>query len=163
MKAAESFIFSWINFSALVVILFLLLRRHIMEFLMGRREKIRIQIEDARNKYNTTNEKHLEATKKVENTTMEALNIKNSLIEAGKYSSNVLVQSALEMAERIKTEAKTLGDYEITKARESMVKNTLSSAFDDAYNILLSDASKYDQKELLEKSINEVKKSVIRT
>lgn len=154
----EHFVFQWINFFLLVGGLLYLLRKPVREFLFGRREKIRASIVKTRHHHEEACAKFNESKAKYLRIDADTEALKRSLTETGTFGQKVIIARARETAERIRKEADISAIQEHARARDSISKEALLAAFDEAYITLSRGVSRDDETRLLDESISVLNK-----
>lgn len=159
MKILEYFILQWANLAILLIGLIVVIRRPAREFLQGRREKFRLSAEKAKHDLDEAQIKYDEAKKKESGAARDARNLKQSMIETGKFSRQKIIDDAVNTSERIRREAKLMASYELQSAKDALTKRCLLLALSKAHEILQGGISKENHEKLLIESFSVLKQT----
>jgi len=154
MTSTERFIFAWVNFFLLIGGLAYILRRPVREFLLARRERLRLFISRARRQYDEAKTKREASQKRFELADADAATLKHSLIETGSYGRAAIIESAKETVERIRRETELLTKRETSRTCDAISRETLVNAFEKAARQLSLGVSRDDELKLLDASLS---------
>lgn len=152
----ENFIFQLINFFILAGVLAYFLRRPLGEFLSGRREKLRGQIVKMRHQHESALAGLKEAQERLAHADSDVEALKKSLIETGNFGREAIIERARETAERIRRETEILAIQGHSRARETLSKEALSLAFEQASKVLSQGVPREDQIRILDESLSSI-------
>lgn len=163
IESHNHFILAWINFIILITVIFFLSRTSTREFFRARKERIRNLSKKALTNYNEAKTKYAKAKSKLAGMEKDRLELRRHLIETGSYSYDDIVKQAHETAERIKRESQIIAENEAAKIKQTIEEELFTASFRRAEDIIASSLTENIQKDILKKSIEELKKVNLNT
>ncbi|MCC6025423.1 MAG: F0F1 ATP synthase subunit B [Caldimicrobium sp.] len=118
----QNLIWWTVNFIVLLIILFKLLRKPLVNFLQNRRETIQREYEELLRKKREAEAQFLELQAKLKNMEDEAKQILQNYIEQGQREKERIIKEAEEQAKRIMEQADLYIKHELEKAKEELRK-----------------------------------------
>lgn len=118
----QNLIWWTVNFIALLIILFKLLRKPLVNFLQNRKETIQREYEELLRKKREAEAQYLELQAKLKNMEDEAKQILQNYIEQGQKEKERIIKEAEEQAKRIMEQADLYIKHELEKAKEDLRK-----------------------------------------
>lgn len=118
----QNLIWWTVNFIALLIILFKLLRKPLVNFLQNRKETIQREYEELLRKKREAEAQYLELQAKLKNMEDEAKQILQNYIEQGQKEKERIIKEAEEQAKRIMEQADLYIKHELEKAKEELRK-----------------------------------------
>jgi len=118
----QNLIWWTVNFIALLIILFKLLRKPLVNFLQNRKETIQREYEELLRKKREAEAQFLELQAKLKNMEDEARQILQNYIEQGQKEKERIIKEAEEQAKRIMEQADLYIKHELEKAKEDLRK-----------------------------------------
>jgi F-type H+-transporting ATPase subunit b len=118
----QNLIWWTVNFIALLIILFKLLRKPLVNFLQNRKETIQREYEELLRKKREAEAQYLELQAKLKNMEDEAKQILQNYIEQGQKEKERIIKEAEEQAKRILEQADLYIKHELEKAKEDLRK-----------------------------------------
>jgi len=116
----QNLIWWTVNFIALLIILFKLLRKPLVNFLQNRKETIQREYEELLRKKREAEAQYLELQAKLKNMEDEAKQILQNYIEQGQKEKERIIKEAEEQAKRIMEQADLYIKHELEKAKEDL-------------------------------------------
>lgn len=110
-------IYSWLNFTVFVGLLCYFLREPIQNFLKNRAESLGRALDIAAQNRQAMEVRYQEIRHKLNGSDAEVLKLKEELKEEGLLEQKRLLEKSHGYAEKIREDAKRMGDQEVEKAR----------------------------------------------
>ncbi|MFN3505375.1 MAG: F0F1 ATP synthase subunit B [Caldimicrobium sp.] len=146
-----------VNFLVLVLLLYKILKKPVVNFFVSRRENLLKQYEDLLAKKKEAEVKYLELQEKMKNLKSEAESIYQSYIEQGMKERERIIEEAKLQAERIKEQAQVYISQEIEKAKELLKYELAEESVKLAEEILRKNITPEDQRRLVRSFIEQFK------
>ncbi|MCI4453415.1 MAG: ATP synthase F0 subunit B [Thermodesulfobacterium sp.] len=118
----QNLIWWTVNFLALLIILFKLLRKPLVNLLQNRKETIQREYEELLRKKREAEAQYLELQAKLKNMEDEAKQVLQSYIEQGQKEKERIIKEAEEQAKRVMEQADLYIKHELEKAKEELRK-----------------------------------------
>jgi F-type H+-transporting ATPase subunit b len=118
----QNLIWWTVNFIALLIILFKLLRKPLVNFLQNRKETIQREYEELLRKKREAEAQYLELQARLKNMEDEAKQILQNYIEQGQKEKERIIKEAEEQAKRVMEQADLYIKHELEKAKEDLRK-----------------------------------------
>jgi F-type H+-transporting ATPase subunit b len=145
------------NFLALLIILFLLLRKPLVNFLQNRKETIQREYEELLRKKREAEAQYLELQAKLKNMEDEAKQILQNYIEQGQKEKERIIKEAEEQAKRIMEQADLYIKHELEKAKENLRKELAQEVIKLAEERLLRGLTIEDHKRIFQDVMESLK------
>jgi len=142
-----------VNFLALIIILYKLLRKPLVNFFKTRKENLLKEYEELLAKKKEAEARYLELQEKVKNLKVEAEAIYQSYLEQGQRERERILEEARLQAERLKEQAQLYLAQEMEKAKEQLKVELAQEALKLAEEILRKNITPEDQKRLFREFI----------
>ncbi|MFN4196556.1 MAG: F0F1 ATP synthase subunit B [Caldimicrobium sp.] len=146
-----------VNFLVLLLLLYKLLKKPVVNFFVSRKENILKQYEELLAKKKEAEAKYLELQEKIKGLKSEAESIYQSYIEQGMKERERIIEEAKLQAERIKEQAKVYIAQEIEKAKELLKYELAEESVKLAEEILRKNITPEDQRRLVKNFIEQIK------
>lgn len=147
-----------INFAILITILFLAARYiKVKDFFAGRRESIKIALEDAKKAKEEAEKKMREFELKLVLLDKKIEEIYQEIKLEGEIEKKRIIEEANQMADKIQKQAKFISEQEIKKAKESVKKEIARVAVEMAEEILRNEMTAVDQERLIKEYLDKVR------
>ena len=137
------------NFVVFAGILYVVGAKPIKNFLNGRIEGIRKELEVAEQAKEEAERKTSECLKKIENLEDEFREIESTLIREGEVERDRIIEAAEEAAEKIRIQAQFSAEQELKKAVAAIKEQTAEAALSLAEEVLKAEVKEDDQKRLV--------------
>lgn len=124
----KMFFYSVINFSALLLVLFFLLKKPMQAFFQKRSADTRAQMEKTKKFYDDAEKRYQAITTQLSQASREAQNLIDSLKKDGELEKQRLVAHAKDYANKIKEDAATIVQQELKRAQETLRVETVNLA-----------------------------------
>lgn len=146
-----------VNFLALIVLLYKLLKKPVINFFKSRQENLLKQYEELLAKKKEAEARYLELQEKVKNLKEEAETIYKSYIEQGMKEKEKILEEAKLQAERLKEQAQLYVSQEMEKAKDLLRVELAQEAVKLAEEILRKNVTDADQKVLYKNFVEQIK------
>ncbi|MGC9140758.1 MAG: F0F1 ATP synthase subunit B [Caldimicrobium sp.] len=146
-----------VNFIALIIILYKLLKKPVVNFFKNRKENILKEYEELLAKKKEAEAKYLELQEKIKNLKAEAEVIYQNYVEQGMKEKERILEEARLQAERIKEQAQLYIAQEMEKAKERLKFELAEEAVKLAEEILRKNITPEDQKRVFKEVLEQIK------
>lgn len=146
-----------VNFIALIIILYKLLKKPVVNFFKARKENILKEYEELLTKKKEAEAKYLELQEKIKNLKAEAEAIYQNYVEQGLKEKERILEEARLQAERIKEQAQLYIAQEMEKAKDRLKTELAEEAVKLAEEILRKNITPEDQKRLFKEILEQIK------
>ncbi|MGC9109393.1 MAG: F0F1 ATP synthase subunit B [Caldimicrobium sp.] len=146
-----------VNFIALIIILYKLLKKPVVNFFKNRKENILKEYEELLAKKKEAEAKYLELQEKIRNLKAEAEAIYQNYVEQGIKEKERILDEARLQAERIKEQAQLYIAQEMEKAKERLKFELAEEAVKLAEEILRKNITPEDQKRVFKEVLEQIK------
>lgn len=146
-----------VNFLLLVILLYKLLKKPIVNFFVSRRENLIKQYEELLSKKKEAEAKYLELQEKIKNLKSEAEAIYQNYVEQGMKEREKIIEEAKLQAERIKEQAQLYIAQEMEKAKDLLRIELAMESVKLAEYFLRKNITPEDQKVLFKNFIEQIK------
>ncbi|MCS7199223.1 MAG: ATP synthase F0 subunit B [Caldimicrobium sp.] len=146
-----------VNFLALIIILYKLLKKPIVNFFVSRQEKLKKEYEELLAKKRVAEAKYVELQEKVKNLKEEAEAIYRSYVEQGLKERDKILEEARLQVERIKEQTQLFIAQEMEKAKQSLRLELAEEAVKLAEEILRQRITPEDQRILFQEFVENIK------
>ncbi|BAU22693.1 hypothetical protein THC_0295 [Caldimicrobium thiodismutans] len=146
-----------VNFLALIVLLYKLLKKPVVNFFKSRQENLLKQYEELLAKKKEAEAKYLELQEKVKNLKEEAETIYQNYIEQGIREKEKILEEAKLQAARLKEQAQLYISQEMEKAKDILRVELAQEAVKLAEEILRKNVTEEDQKVLYKNFVEQIK------
>ncbi len=146
-----------VNFIVLVIILYKLLKKPVINFFRTRKENLLREYEELLAKKKEAEAKYLELQEKIKNLKAEAEAIYKNYVEQGLKEKERILEEARFQAERIKEQAKLYMAQEMEKAKDMLRVELAEEAVKLAEEILRKNITPEDQKRIFREVIEQIK------
>ncbi len=146
-----------VNFLALIVLLYKLLKKPVVNFFKSRQENLLKQYEELLAKKKEAEAKYLELQEKVKNLKEEAETIYQNYIEQGMREKEKILEEAKLQAARLKEQAQLYISQEMEKAKDILRVELAQEAVKLAEEILRKNVTEEDQKVLYKNFVEQIK------
>jgi len=153
----QNLIWWTVNFIALLIILFKLLRKPLVNFLQNRKETIQREYEELLRKKREAEAQYLELQAKLKNMEDEAKQILQNYIEQGQKEKERIIKEAEEQAKRIMEQADLYIKHELEKAKEELRKELAQEVIKLAEKRLLKGLTIEDHKRIFRDVVESLK------
>lgn len=154
----KPFLYSLTNFTILLIVLFVALRKPITEFFRKRSTDTRLEIEKAKKFYDEASHKYQDIDAKLKHADEEGRKLLDSLKRDGELEKHQILRHAREVAQKIKMDSEKIVQQELRRAQEILKAETVNLAAELASRQLESSVTAEDQKTLAGEFIQEVQK-----
>jgi F-type H+-transporting ATPase subunit b len=138
-----------LNFLFFAAILYFAAAKPVKNFLNGRIEGIREQLDGAEKAKEEAEKKASDCLKKIGALEDEIKNIQDTLIREGEVERDRIIEAAEEAAEKIKEQAKFSTEQELKKAISAIKEEAAGAALVLAEKMIVEGLKKEDQKRLV--------------
>lgn len=142
-------IYSWINFGIFAGLLWYFLRRPLRDFLRGRQEGVRQEIQEVSRERLSVETRFKEYRRKLAEADSEIEVLKLELKEEGELEKEGLIRKAREFAEKIREEASQIGEQGLRRSRIHLQQKTLLLAIQTAKEKIQTALDPADQERLV--------------
>lgn len=142
-------IYSWINFTIFVSLLFYFLRAPLRDFLGVRKESVRRELHEVARERLDVETHFKEYRKKIAEAAAEIEALKKDLKEEGELEKKSLIQKGKKFAEKIKADSFRIGEQELERAKLRLKEKTFLLAIDMAKQKIQSSIVPSDQERLV--------------
>lgn len=125
-----------VNLILLVGLLVYLTKDAFRGFLKTRKEKLTLQIEEAKKSIEEAKVKHAEYTAKLENLSNEINSLKDSIKKQGEIEKEELIKHARQSSELISKDLKETIELETAKAKDEIQKDVVDSSVEMAEKLI---------------------------
>jgi F-type H+-transporting ATPase subunit b len=146
-----------VNFIALIIILYKLLKKPVVNFFKNRKENILKEYEELLAKKKEAEAKYLELQEKIKNLKAEAEAIYQNYVEQGIKEKERILEEAQLQAKRIKEQAQLYIAQEIENAKERLKFELAEEAVKLAEEILRKNITPEDQKRVFKEVLEQIK------
>ncbi len=146
-----------VNFLALVVLLYKLLKKPVVNFFRSRQENILKQYQELLAKKKEAEARYLELQEKVKNLKEEAEAIYKNYVEQGMREKEKILEEAKLQAERLKEQAQLYISQEMEKAKDLLRVELAQEAVKLAEEILKKGVTEEDQRVLYRNFVEQIK------
>jgi len=146
-----------INFTILVVLLYLLLAKRVKEFLTTRREAIKTALEEARKAREEAERKYREYEERLAILDKRIGKIFSELRAEGEIEKERIVEEAKKAAERIKEQSRLTVAQEVKKAKEGIKEEVARLVIEMAEEILRREIQHSDQERLIQEYLEKIR------
>jgi F-type H+-transporting ATPase subunit b len=153
----QNLIWWTVNFIALLIILFKLLRKPLVNFLQNRKETIQREYEELLRKKREAEAQFLELQAKLKNMEDEAKQILQNYIEQGQKEKERIIKEAEEQAKRIMEQADLYIKHELEKAKEDLRKELAQEVIKLTEERLLKGLTIEDHKRIFQDVVESLK------
>jgi F-type H+-transporting ATPase subunit b len=153
----QNLIWWTVNFLVLLIILFKLLRKPLVNFLQNRRETIQREYEELLRKKREAEAQYLELQAKLKNMEDEAKQILQNYIEQGQREKERIIKEAEEQAKRLMEQADLYIKHELEKAKEELRKELAQEVMKLAEERLLKGLTIDDHKRIFRDVVESLK------
>jgi len=147
-----------VNFIALCIILYKLLKKPIVNFFRERREKLVKEYEELLQKKKEAEARYLELQEKIKNLKAEAEAIYQNYVEQGKRERERILEEARLQAERIKEQARLYIQHEMERAKDLLRRELAEEAVKLAEELLRKNITIEDQKRLFREALEQIRR-----
>lgn len=147
-----------VNFIALCIILYKLLKKPIVNFFRERKEKLVKEYEELLQKKKEAEARYLELQEKIKNLKEEAEAIYQNYVEQGKREKERILEEARLQAERIKEQARLYIQHEMERAKDLLRRELAEEAVKLAEELLRKNITIEDQKRLFREVLEQIKR-----
>ncbi len=153
----QNLIWWTVNFIALLLILFKLLRKPLVNFLQNRKETIQREYEELLRKKREAEAQYVEFQAKLKNMEDEAKQILQNYIEQGQKEKERIIREAEEQAKRIMEQADLYIKHELEKAKEELRKELAQEVVKLTEERLLKGLTIEDHKRIFQDVVENLK------
>ena len=153
----QNLIWWTVNFIALLIILFKLLRKPLVNLLQNRKETIQREYEELLRKKREAEAQYLELQAKLKNMEDEAKQILQNYIEQGQKEKERIIKEAEEQAKRIMEQADLYIKHELEKAKEELRKELAQEVIKLTEERLLKGLTIEDHKRIFQDVVESLK------
>lgn len=151
---------SVVNFALLLVILFLLLRKSVPEFLRNRRASVVEGMEEARRVKEEAEAKYKEYSQRIENLDAELDRLREEMRRAGMDERDRIVADAAKRGEKMREEARFLIEQQMKQLREDLTREAIEAAVGAAEAMLVKSTTAQDQERLAKEYLGSIRTSL---
>ena len=144
------------NFTAVVVVLVIVLKKPISQTLRGRTESIKDELEGLEAKKDEAQRQLEETLARLENLEAEKEKILAGFKAQGENEKARILSEAETMAQRIKEQARLRIEQEITEAKAQLTDEIAELSVTRAMELVKKNINSEDQKRLMEESLNKM-------
>lgn len=141
-------LYKWINFVIFLGVLVYFLRDPLRDFLGDRREKIRRELEEIAAKLKEVEIHLANYQKKLAASDQEIKKLREEFLIEGELEKENLLKKTQGYAEKIREDAKRMGEQELIKAKHRLRRRALLLALDLAKEMLQKNIEPKDQERL---------------
>lgn len=150
-----------VNFLVLVIILYKLLKKPVVNFFRSRQEAIKREYEELLLRKKEAEARYLELQEKIKNLKAEAEAIYQNYVEQGLREKERILEEAKRQAERIKEQAQLYIAQEVEKAKDALRKELAEEAVKLAEEILRKRITPEHQRALFREFVENIKGRVV--
>lgn len=151
---------SIVNFGLLMLILFVLLRRSLPEFLSNRRAAVVEGMEEAKRVKEEAEAKYAEYSERIDNLDAELDRLREEMRRAGMDERDRIVADASKKAEKMRDEARFLIEQQMKQLREDLTREAIEAAIAAAEAALVKGTTPADQERLAKEYLASIKSTV---
>lgn len=151
---------SIVNFALLLVILFVLLRKSVPEFLRNRRASVVEGMEEARRVKEEAEAKYKEYSQRIDNLDAELDRLREEMRRAGMDERDRIVADASKRAEKMRDEARFLIEQQMKQLREDLTREAIEAAIGAAEAMLVKSTTPQDQERLAKEYLGSIRTSL---
>lgn len=149
-------VFRIMNFTAMAVILFFLLKKPIAQYFGNRREEIARTLEQLERRKEEAEEHYRELERKLGDLESEREAIIEQYIKDGEREKTRIIANAERMSEQIQKQAEAAINQEIQKAKIELKREIAELSATMAEDLIKENITDQDQKRLVEEYLDEV-------
>jgi len=146
-----------LNFIIFAAILYFAASKPVRNFLNGRIEGIKKQLEDAENAKAEAEKRATDCMRKLESLEEEIKDICDTLQKEGEVERERIIEAAHIAAEKIKAQAEFSAEQELKKAIMAIKEEAAEAALEIAGKMLVKEIKKEDQKKLVSEYIESIR------
>jgi F-type H+-transporting ATPase subunit b len=147
-----------INFALLVALLFFLLRKPMSNFVNGRHQKVREDLEEAQRAREEAEAHYKEMEQKLAEAQKEMTELKQMLIDQGKAEKEKILANAQREGERIRQQSEITAQQEIKKAQHLLRQEAVELAASMAETMLKERIQPKDHEILIDDYLEKLEK-----
>ncbi len=146
-----------VNFLVLIILLYKLLRKPIVNFFVSRKENLVKEYEELLARKKEAEAKYLELQEKIKNLKAEAEAIYQNYVEQGLKEKEKIIEEAKLQAERIREQVQVYIAQEMEKAKDLLRIELAKESVKLAEELLKKNLTPEDQKRLVKNFIEQIK------
>ena len=144
-------VMQWLNFGALVIVLYIILYKPLIKFLDARAQQIKNDLDNAQKNKEESETLLSKYEAKIKSIEKEADEFMDNIKRDALKEKNKILQSAKDEADAIMVRAKKELEAEVANAKNELKKQFSSYAVSCAEQIMKKEVSEHDHKALVEK------------
>ncbi|MDE0886124.1 MAG: ATP synthase F0 subunit B [Myxococcota bacterium] len=156
MDPVTSLLYQVGNFLLLAIVLFLVARKPVKAYFVGRRDQIKSDLEEAAALLNTAEARQTEIQAKLADLEAQLDEIRATSKQRAEEEGQRILAKAREAAERIKSDALEAADQELLRAKRELREEAAGLAVELAAEILEEQVGDADRQRLLDEFITRV-------
>ncbi len=156
MDPVTSLLYQVGNFILLVVVLFLIARKPVKAYFVGRRDQIKTDLEEAADLLGSAESRQAEIQTKLADLEAQLDEIRATSKQRAEEEGQRILEKAREAAERIQSDAVEAADQELLRAKRELREEAAGLAVELAAEILEEQVSEADRLRLLDEFITRV-------
>jgi F-type H+-transporting ATPase subunit b len=150
------FVYRFLNFAALVAILYFVLRKPVKQFFNDRRENIAKTLEDFEEKKSEAEARFQELESKLAALSQERERIMAEYIKEGEEEKEKIIANANEMADRIQKQAEVTIEQEVKSAKTELRQEIAEMSAAMAEELIKENIDQDDQQRLVAEYLDKV-------
>lgn len=150
------FIFSVINFTILVIVLYFVMKGPAKEFFRKRATTTKLEMDRAKKYYDEANLKYKEIDERLNQADIESRKLLESLKSEGEAEKRVIIEHADKLAAKIREDSQRIISQELKRAQEALKLETVNLATDLAAKHVGTMLSNDDQVALGQEFISQI-------
>ncbi len=158
MHFDRAFWYSVINFLALVLVLYIMLRKSVTDFFRKRSTTTRLEMEKSRKFYEESRTRYQEMTSKLDQASIEGKKLLDSIKRDGESEKQQMLESAKAFASKIKEDSEKIVQQELKRAQEALRAETANLAAELATKQIRDSITAADQTHLTNEFITEMQR-----
>ncbi|UJR81921.1 ATP synthase F0 subunit B [Sandaracinus amylolyticus] len=151
---------SIVNFALLLLVLFLLMRKSLPEFLRNRRASVVEGMEEAKRVKEEAETKYKEYSARIDNLDAELDRLREEMRRAGMDERDRIVADASKRAEKMRDEARFLIEQQMKQLREDLTREAIEAAVAAAESMLVQSTNAQDQERLAKDYLGTIRTSL---
>ncbi|AKF05462.1 ATP synthase F0 subunit B [Sandaracinus amylolyticus] len=151
---------SVVNFALLLLVLFLLMRKSLPEFLRNRRASVVEGMEEAKRVKEEAETKYKEYSARIDNLDAELDRLREEMRRAGMDERDRIVADASKRAEKMRDEARFLIEQQMKQLREDLTREAIEAAVAAAESMLVQSTNAQDQERLAKDYLGTIRTSL---
>lgn len=151
---------SLVNFGLLLVVLWLLLRKTLPEFLSNRRASVVEGMEEAKRVKADADAKYNEYSERIDNLDAELERLREEMRRAGMDERDRIVADASKRAEKMRDEARFLIEQQMKQLRVDLTREAIEAAIAAAEQVLTKSTNPQDQERLAKDYLGTIRTTV---